>query len=468
MTTTTFANRVTAGYLAKRAAAAAGGSPINFIAGTLVVGDGNGTMPSLSALISANGVLHEVWRGNVIVAVGVNSDNSAQIDIRCVIPAAISGVEIGPFDIREFALLDAAGDCMVVGQTNVHKSTSAEGQVSDLTLIVSIGESSSEVVLLAPGSSDFVTDAELLAAINAHLPDAQAPLTKTDTTLSGGWIRRVFGLRAARQPAPEASPAVLEVDSSGYGRPATNSEFTAGASAGGFAWPWPTLQQIKAAFDAINIAISSIQIPGAIAPIFYDSGAKKYGVGIASNSARGVGRVATSDEVIARATNTLSGSNPGPAFLRPEDIPNFGGYVDVAGDWIFPTYGMYEILFQYNGGSQKFQATRNDGTAWKDIALWGGSPAMPGGIVNGRLTVAVYPENFAILVSTWPIQGALPPTDGSSAIDMAAAYINGGVPNGAMGENNSAPSGEGHDRMRLVASMGAAPTFRWNKMRKLI
>lgn len=248
---TVYSTKVSAHYIARRAAAQAGGDPVDFLAGTLIVGDGNGSVPSISDLVTHGGVLHEVWRGNVVVAVTVDENNAAQVDIRCVIPASagVPPVEIGPFWVREFTITDEAGVACVYGTTAVQKTTSAEGQVSDLAIIAAIGESDSSVVILSPPGSNFATLVDVQNAVNAHHPTAEEPLYKVDTTSPSGWLQRLFKIRRADQTQI------------GVERAATDAEFAAGAPAvGGSPWPWPTLGQIKAALDAIGTEINAIWV----------------------------------------------------------------------------------------------------------------------------------------------------------------------------------------------------------------
>lgn len=309
---TTYANRVTANYLARRAAREAGGAPIDFLTGTLVVGDAGaaGAPPSLTDLIAADGVLHEVWRGAVVVSCAPNATDATQIDIGVVIPAAIGGHEVGPFQINEFALLDAGGECLVVGQMNSYKGTAATGLPGDLAFIVQIGASASDVVISSPGSSIFLTEVDIRNAMNAHQPTADAPLTQTDTMVAG-WLHRVFGGRAARKPRA-AGPAVAEADSTGYGRPLSDAEFAAGevAADAGFKFPWVTLDQLLS-------AIGGFSIYGVVAPLTKNDVVKKYGIANATQAAVGALRIATRAEVDARTTDPTKG----PSAVRPEDIP---------------------------------------------------------------------------------------------------------------------------------------------------
>ena len=238
-----YANQVTSYCLARIAAFQAGsGAQINFPGGTLVVGDGNGAVPALSALVTANGVTHEVWRGATVSSVSIDANNPQQIDVQCAIPAVIGGVEVGPFVMREFALLDETGTCCVVGTANIEKLTSAQGAISDIVFTVAIVVSAIAAVVVSPPSTGFASMVQVEAAINAHQPTAVAPLTQTDTSDAQGWLVRVFGLRAATQ--------IL----TGYGRAATDAEFAAGVPAAtGFQWPWPTLVQIHSALASVAV-----------------------------------------------------------------------------------------------------------------------------------------------------------------------------------------------------------------------
>ncbi len=263
--TTTYGTQPTQYYLDAITAQQAGGAAVNFVGGTLVVGDGNGTVPALSALIAANGVTHEVWRGQVITSVAVDSNNAQQLDIGVDIPATINGVEVGPFNVTEFAILDASGNCCIVGTTNLQKTVSSQGQTSDLAWIAAVGVGVGSVTLMPPTGS-FVTLAQVISSWNgAAIPDCAAPLTKTDTTTSIGWIKRVFGINKATQP-PDATSA-SDLAAMGVGRPATAAEFAAGAGeSGGYAWPWPTLQQVTTALTNLANSLTA-QINSAIAAI---------------------------------------------------------------------------------------------------------------------------------------------------------------------------------------------------------
>lgn len=245
-----------AAYLARMAAiqaSAGSGSPlpeINFTAGTLIVGDGavggsGPQQPAISTLQSTGAVVHEVWRGAVIQSISVNPTNSDQIDICAVIPAVDgSGAEIGPFIITNFIVTDELGAAMIAGVTLVPKTVTYNGGSVDVSFVVSVAFSLGTVNLTAP-SAAFATTGQVQTLFNANLPTAGLPITQTDTTTSGGWLARVFGIVTATKAAL------------GAGRAATDGEFAAGVPDSGSAtlWPWPTLQQIHAALAAITSSL---------------------------------------------------------------------------------------------------------------------------------------------------------------------------------------------------------------------
>jgi len=240
------------------AAAQAGGSPANLTGGTLAVGDGNGAVPTISALIAAGGVTHEVWRGQVIQSVTVDPNAANQIDVAVDIPASSGGAEIGPFNVTEFAILDATGACCIVGTTNLEKTVSSQGQTSDLAWIAAVVVASTSAVTITPPNGAFATMAQVIAGYDSNLPGVAAPITKTDTTNSGGWINRIIGISAAAQPGDPVLPT-SSAAATGAGRPASAAEYAAGAgTAGGFAWPWPTLQQVAASFAAMAATIAAL------------------------------------------------------------------------------------------------------------------------------------------------------------------------------------------------------------------
>lgn len=288
--TTLYATRVTDHFAARVAAWQAGsGAQIDFGQGTLVVGDGDGAVPALTSLIAAGGVTHEVWRGQTIGAVSRDAENPQQMDIECIIPAAIGGVEIGPFTVREFALLDEAGALCVVGTTNLEKTVAAQGQISDLSWIAAIVVAATDAVVVTPPGAGFAHLSQVADAVNQHHPVAEAPLTQTDVISPAGWQQRTFGARAATQAL------------TGYGRAATDDEFAAGGAAetATFKLPWPTLAQVRGAFSAL--ANSFPDAPGAGRGVVFDALTSKYLGVIATPAAVGVSRELTQAERVAGA-----------------------------------------------------------------------------------------------------------------------------------------------------------------------
>ena len=252
------ATSVTAYFTQRDAAITASGSTstplpdFNFAQGTVAIGDGNGAVPPLSTLLGQNGLVNARASGQWVTAVNIDSANASQIDITINIPNMVNGVELGGFTITEFAVSDELGQWCLFGTTNVPMLLSTEGQVTTVAIVASILISSTANAVISPPSAGFITEAVMEAAINAHLPTATAPLTQTDTTDAQGWDHRVFGLQAASQPVADPPSAAQDAAAWGYGRAATQTEFNNGApTAGRFAWPWPTLQQVKAAIASL-------------------------------------------------------------------------------------------------------------------------------------------------------------------------------------------------------------------------
>lgn len=279
---TVYGTKATAAYLARRAAHEAGGTAINFVLGTVIVGDGNGTVPGLSDLLAAGGVTHEVWRGAVVRSVTVNATNPSEIDVLCVIPATDGdGHEIGPFWVREFAITDENGVVMLVGTTQIQKSTGADnGQTSDLSFIAGIGESNSSTVILTPPAAGFATQVDIYNIVEAMAATASEPIYRIDTTVNGKKYHQ-FAVRTAPQ----------DIAKLGVGRPATNAEFASGVvdPASLTPFPWPTIAQVRG-------AIPTVAVPGALAPLKLNSDQYRYEIDAATSAAVGVGRAATNAE----------------------------------------------------------------------------------------------------------------------------------------------------------------------------
>jgi len=96
---------LTTAGLNKRAIAEAGGPRVAPV--TFAVGDGNGVDHPPEDLL--NGLIHEVWRG-AVTRVYLSPTNETLVIIEMLIPP-----EVGPFEVREVAIIDAAGDILCVG-----------------------------------------------------------------------------------------------------------------------------------------------------------------------------------------------------------------------------------------------------------------------------------------------------------------------------------------------------------------
>ena len=324
--TTVYATQVTQYYLNRDAAISASGSspspapPFNFPGGTFAVGDGGGTVPSISTLIAQGGLVNQVWSGATISGVAQDATELNQIDITCVVPDTQGGVEVGGFTIREFAIYDELGQLCVVGVTNIEKTLSTEGQINTIMLVAAIATASTNNVVITPPTANFATQAQVETDINAHQPTAVAPLTQTDTTDPQGWLHRVFGVASASAPSADPPTPPQDAAALGVGRPATASEIAAFApTAGRFPWPWPTLQQLGALVTYLEGLIRAIAIPGALAPLSLSGG--NYQIAAATTATVGVGRSATNAEAVAGAT---AGSTPTPAWITPEDLAAVG------------------------------------------------------------------------------------------------------------------------------------------------
>lgn len=250
-----------AGFLSRQAsilAAAGTASPlpeINFLAGTLKIGDGAvsgaAQCPLISTLQATNALTHQVWSGLAVQSCAQNSTSSTQIDILCVIPAVdASGNEIGPFWVTEFILTDENGTPMVAGVTAAPKYVTANGGATDLAFIVSVAFAVGTVVLTAP-SEPFLSKSSAQAAL-ANIVSGVSPIVVTKRPDAAGWTDFAVSMPPAAQAADPIS-ASSDLASVGYGRPATAAEFAAGAAAAGagFSLPWPTLAQVRAYVDGV-------------------------------------------------------------------------------------------------------------------------------------------------------------------------------------------------------------------------
>uniref|UniRef100_UPI002670E5DA phage tail protein n=1 Tax=Bilophila wadsworthia TaxID=35833 RepID=UPI002670E5DA len=90
----------------------------------VAVGDGNGTIPLVSA--AQTGLVNEVWRG-LANAVMVNPDDPTDLLVDAVIPNSVGG-----FWIREWGIFDEDGDLVAVGpHDEMHKPLISTGQAAE-------------------------------------------------------------------------------------------------------------------------------------------------------------------------------------------------------------------------------------------------------------------------------------------------------------------------------------------------
>jgi hypothetical protein len=258
--TNVYSTACTPWFIAAQQAVPAGGAPVNLLGGTLKVGDGNGVVPTISQLIANGGVLRQVWAG-APNSVTVDASNTGQIDVGCLIPTVDgSGAEIGPFNVTEFAIYDATGNLAIVGTTNLQKTTSAQGQLMTLQWNACYIAAAASAVTLQPPTGSYPTLGAIQTAL-AGLLSVLSPLSLVKTVLSSGWTSWQIAINKAFQPAD--ATGAQDAAAMGVGRAATNAEFAAGApEAGGFAWPWPTLQQVSAALAPSPARAATFSLSG--------------------------------------------------------------------------------------------------------------------------------------------------------------------------------------------------------------
>ncbi|MBB4199050.1 hypothetical protein CCR94_16275 [Rhodoblastus sphagnicola] len=173
----TYGSKTTAKYKQRVTAAEAGGAKVQFV--SFAVGDGNGAVPLLGSIES--GLIHMVYAAPIMSA-SVNPGNLQQIDIVCPLPAVDgSGNAIGPFWIREVAILDEQGNVVVVANTQIEKSTSATGQVSAFNLTVSVSVDDATPLILTPAVT-YATSDDVLS-IDAALATLLQAIAQADQTI---------------------------------------------------------------------------------------------------------------------------------------------------------------------------------------------------------------------------------------------------------------------------------------------
>lgn len=272
------------------AAALAGGAVPHFV--EFAVGDGDGVVPALSD--QGLGLVHETWRG-LVQSYGLNPSNSSQIDVYCMIPDSA-----GALNIREIGLFDENSDQVWAGVCNLIKPSAVEGVPANFSFVIEIPVASGVAVPLSTTTEDFATIAYVdakFASLQIELPGADRGVTYD---AQGNKYRGV----------------IAQPDAIGVGRPATDSEVSAGAAAIGApsSKPWVTPQQLKATRDAIEAEIPVVppppdlspyllivDLPGADRGVVLDGVTKKYRGVVATPAALGVSRELTAQERVAGA-----------------------------------------------------------------------------------------------------------------------------------------------------------------------
>lgn len=174
----TYGSRTTAKYKQRVTAAEAGGKQIEFK--SFVLGDGNGAIPTLGA-IEAHGIARQVYAAPILSA-SINPGNVQQLDITCPVPAVDGdGHAIGPFWIREVAILDENDDIVCVANTQLEKTTAANGQVSSFNLKVSVAIADDDPVIVTPATV-YATSNDI-TEIDAALASFLAALAQADQTI---------------------------------------------------------------------------------------------------------------------------------------------------------------------------------------------------------------------------------------------------------------------------------------------
>jgi len=174
----TYGAKTTAKYKQRVTAFEAGGARVVFT--SFVLGDGNGAIPTLGQ-IEANGIAHQVYAAPILSA-SVNPGNAQQIDLVCPLPAVDgSGNPIGPFWIREIAILDEQGNVVVVANTQIEKSTAASGQVASFNLTISVSIDDATPLILTPAVT-YATSDDVLA-IDAALASLLRAIAQADQTI---------------------------------------------------------------------------------------------------------------------------------------------------------------------------------------------------------------------------------------------------------------------------------------------
>ena len=153
----------------------------------VAVGDGNGTIPLVSA--AQTGLVNEVWRG-LANAVMVNPDDPTDLLVDVVIPNNVGG-----FWIREWGIFDEDDDLVAVGpHDEMHKPLISTGQAAEFLERFHLPSANATFVEVKITSQALATQQYVEREVDAHDKDGGAHETlarknvqiKAGTGLSGG------------------------------------------------------------------------------------------------------------------------------------------------------------------------------------------------------------------------------------------------------------------------------------------
>lgn len=147
----------------------------------VAVGDGNGTIPLVSA--SQTGLVHEVWRG-LANAVMANPDDPTDLLVDVVIPNNVGG-----FWIREWGIFDEDGDLVAVGpHDEMHKPLISTGQSAEFLERFHLPSANAGFVEIKIASQALATQQYVESKLDAHNKDtgAHAALARKSVRLVAG------------------------------------------------------------------------------------------------------------------------------------------------------------------------------------------------------------------------------------------------------------------------------------------
>ena len=133
----------------------------------VAVGDGNGTIPLVSA--SQTGLVHEVWRG-LANAVMANPDDPTDLLVDVVIPNNVGG-----FWIREWGIFDEDGELVAVGpHDEMHKPLISTGQAAEFLERFHLPSANASFVEIKIASQALASQQYVESEIAAHDADLNA------------------------------------------------------------------------------------------------------------------------------------------------------------------------------------------------------------------------------------------------------------------------------------------------------